>query len=114
MELQKVLGHVEDLGRELSCWRDYEHSGPVFLREAGLVEVFYGRNQEGQGFARAGLGGSEHVPALQKVRDGFGLKREILGEGESQDLDVSHGHVIIFPDRHFRLLRYLQTLESLG
>jgi hypothetical protein len=39
-----------------------------------LVDELDGWDEEGQRLARPGLGRSDQVPALQKVRDGFGLE----------------------------------------
>jgi hypothetical protein len=42
--------------------------------ELQLVDELNGWDEEGQRLARPGLGRSDQVPALQKVRDGFGLE----------------------------------------
>ena len=69
VEVEKVLGDVEDLGGELSCGRDHYDAGSLFLGELLVVEHFDRWNQEGQRLARAGLCSSQYISSLQQVRD---------------------------------------------
>lgn len=58
--------HLEDLQGQLSGRRDDEASQPVRQRPTLPVQLLQHRHHEGQGLARAGLGGTQHVPNKQR------------------------------------------------
>ena len=76
--LQQLSQDPEGLHRQLSSWRQDDDAGAVPRHELQLVDELNGRNEEGQGLARAGLGSSDQVSTLQQVRNRFCLERQKL------------------------------------
>ena len=57
--------HVEDLNGQLSGRADYEGAEPVVLGPSCVVELLENGDEESEGLAAAGLGGTEDVVALE-------------------------------------------------
>ena len=70
MKLKQVPGPLVILHGEFSGGCNNQHARALLRRELGLVKEFDGGQHERHGLSRAGLGSTEHVPAVQDVRDG--------------------------------------------
>ena len=88
---------LEDLRGELARGRDDEAADAVLPAPLGPVEGLQGGNDEREGLAAAGFGGTEDVSACERVRDGRALDGGELLEAcvrESSLRRLREGHVL--------------------